>query len=428
LAQRGIALDEDGHPTGKTVSAVPQRDYRTPVRFDNLLSGKTSLTWNHYQRGDYDLNGEVNVADLTPVGFHFMKNSGDPDWPAASVADGDGNGEINVADITPIGQNFGAVVAGYVVEAHERADWREYGFAPLDTALVGSTFLELGYGAPAGVIEAEFRVSPVGRTREFAWDTYVLTDSFYDYSTPVLAALDGKPVIAFTSYKDPYSSRLGFGMANTAHPTAASDWQVEGDLLVDYLSHDPPGLSIVQGGPAIAYLEDNGTGADAIYMTRSAATGIWAGHTVASFASSQIGCQLTTRQGNPVILLSDNGLLYMVSAVPQPIAASDWGPIPANPTLTSFFNPDVLASGLLVFACGISGALGENLVFSRSVSPINQPCRFRSTSLRKRIIDIAEPELVGGIPAAVNMRPPTRRCGSSRRAAGRPAPRSPVHA
>jgi len=57
--------------------------------------------------GDYDQNGEVNIADLTPLANHLGETGGWDLTTIQSVLDGDGNGEINLADITPIGMHFG---------------------------------------------------------------------------------------------------------------------------------------------------------------------------------------------------------------------------------------------------------------------------------------------------------------------------------
>lgn len=80
-------------------------------------SGPHYLVWTYVNQGDYDLNGEVNIADLTPVGLHFGLNSSHPLWLLAQAADGDGNGEVNIADVTPIGVNYGGAVRGYRVWA-----------------------------------------------------------------------------------------------------------------------------------------------------------------------------------------------------------------------------------------------------------------------------------------------------------------------
>ena len=78
----------------------------------NLEFDGANLEWTYFQQGDYDQNGETNVADLTPIARHFSEVSpaghGTP-WPLTAVEsqiDGDSNGEINAADITPISLGF----------------------------------------------------------------------------------------------------------------------------------------------------------------------------------------------------------------------------------------------------------------------------------------------------------------------------------
>jgi len=80
-------------------------------------SGAKGIQWNYKNAGDYDMNRQVNINDLTRIGVHFHKNTSSPDWKtAAQFADGDGNGEVNLGDIVPIGVNFLHTVAAYRVE------------------------------------------------------------------------------------------------------------------------------------------------------------------------------------------------------------------------------------------------------------------------------------------------------------------------
>jgi hypothetical protein len=77
-----------------------------------------TLQWSERNTGDYDLNSEVNIADITPVGANFKEtyvDSSSPGYAELEVIDGDGNKEINIAELTPIGANFGTVVKGYDV-------------------------------------------------------------------------------------------------------------------------------------------------------------------------------------------------------------------------------------------------------------------------------------------------------------------------
>jgi hypothetical protein len=90
------------------------------AKVDDLTAvdnGDTSATlqWSERHPGDYDLNGEVNAADITRIGQHFKETytAADPGFAQIEVIDGDANTEINSADITVIGQSFKSFITGY---------------------------------------------------------------------------------------------------------------------------------------------------------------------------------------------------------------------------------------------------------------------------------------------------------------------------
>ena len=72
------------------------------------------LRWNCYFTADYDMNGEVGISDLTPLGTFLGRDDSLPGFPF--WVDGDNNGIISLADITPIGTNFGCSVFNYSVQ------------------------------------------------------------------------------------------------------------------------------------------------------------------------------------------------------------------------------------------------------------------------------------------------------------------------
>lgn len=99
------------------------------------------LQWTLQSSGDYDQNGEVNIADLVPLALHFSQHAENTGNPALSllhdansggfardsvesVVDGDGNGEINIADVTPIGLYFHNGISGYRV--YGSTSWQDY--------------------------------------------------------------------------------------------------------------------------------------------------------------------------------------------------------------------------------------------------------------------------------------------------------------
>jgi hypothetical protein len=129
-------FDRLGIDPGRSVSAAPGDDCRpmnltVTVEDTDGAGGEPAtglkLTWIERVIGDYDANGEVGISDLSPLGLHFGKTvsygvsgvpSGEPlvspDWTLSRV-DGDLNGEINLADITAIALNWQERLDGFNV-------------------------------------------------------------------------------------------------------------------------------------------------------------------------------------------------------------------------------------------------------------------------------------------------------------------------
>ena len=111
---REAMLAAVGQDAARSVSKLPSGE-------GNLVSdlhleeqgSRGTLGWTYVNIGDYDLNGEVGISDITPIGIHFNKSEASSDWDSARVADGDGNGLVSISDITPLGVHFGASVQGY---------------------------------------------------------------------------------------------------------------------------------------------------------------------------------------------------------------------------------------------------------------------------------------------------------------------------
>jgi YD repeat-containing protein len=92
--------------------------------------GSSRISWYMVHAGDYNQDGLVTVSDLTPLAGYFNQTAQStfalPDFPHESIQsaiDGDGNGEINLADITPIAANFDHQLEGYhVYQSADAAD------------------------------------------------------------------------------------------------------------------------------------------------------------------------------------------------------------------------------------------------------------------------------------------------------------------
>ena len=405
LAARGITLDAAGRPLrdGKAVSSLPPRIYQTPSVQVNPITNETQLYWTYEPHGDYDLNGEVNISDITPVGQYFHAKSGDANWGQAQAADGDGNGEVNIADITPIGASFGVRTEGFVVEAREAAgDWREYGNMEFSAGFPTGVTLEYGYDVPSGPYEAEYRLAPVGGMRDFAWDTYILTDAALGAEHPQLAVADGKPVLAFVDMGS-LGFTLGFAVATESRPASVSDWSIEPDLSVSNAGDMPCSLAVNQGKPCLAYCAFNGATYDTDFKVRDAGaapTSTWSTLVVATSAVASTYVELTMREGRPQLLSNGFGLKLMAGQTAFPANASEWTWISANPSLGNFDHIDAVCSGPLLFACGID-ATGPNLVFNLSKVPApTVPADFSEYILNPVGSTEGYPSLVliGGLP------------------------------
>ncbi len=73
------------------------------------------LTWHYKNAGDYNQDGIVNVADITPLASHFTEEVTGGDNSLQAVIDGSGDGKVNIADVTPIAAHFGSECTGYAV-------------------------------------------------------------------------------------------------------------------------------------------------------------------------------------------------------------------------------------------------------------------------------------------------------------------------
>jgi PKD repeat protein len=137
--------------SGKAVRSAPG----TPASAPRLVLDPAAhtLSWGFNTQGDYDQNGEVNVADLQPLGVHFGASTGGGPFPLDSVeaaVDGDGNGEINIADLQPIGANFGNKTSQYNI--YSSTSFADYPATPTAANGAGAVLVgSVAHSAATGV-------------------------------------------------------------------------------------------------------------------------------------------------------------------------------------------------------------------------------------------------------------------------------------
>jgi hypothetical protein len=93
------------------------------LRLELVGASDWTLTWHYRNVGDYDQNGIIGVADITPIAMHFGH---DPGTDAMDEVIHPGPGKVGVTDITAIAMNYGMNVAGYaVMTSTNGVDWTE---------------------------------------------------------------------------------------------------------------------------------------------------------------------------------------------------------------------------------------------------------------------------------------------------------------
>ena len=112
---------------GRFVSAPPGENSRvTDLDLIDNWDGTYSLVWRYRNEGDYDQDGIVGIADITPIAMHYGEPvpNGDDDT-LLGVIDGSDNDIVDIADITPIAMGYGCEVEGYRAEGTQSLleDW-----------------------------------------------------------------------------------------------------------------------------------------------------------------------------------------------------------------------------------------------------------------------------------------------------------------
>jgi len=143
--------------SGRPMDAGPRNASAVPVsdraeHYLNFNAKSCAFFWYYVNPGDYDQNGEVGIADLTPLGANFNDEGPFEVADSRMVIDGDGNGAINIADITPIGANFGNRIDNFTVYGSEDgADYPDSNTAPngASSRLIGNRPFSAGNGGGA---------------------------------------------------------------------------------------------------------------------------------------------------------------------------------------------------------------------------------------------------------------------------------------
>jgi len=253
----------------RAVSGVPSSSLSAAV----LVMESGSLKWYCFNQGDYDQNGEVNLADLTPIAANFHATGFDFKM-SVSCVDGDDNGEVNLGDIQPIAANFQNSLDGYhVYRSVNYSDYPATSTGPngpgaflINDVPFSSIPLVAGKRksfsvaiAPPGPND-RFWVRPYDANGEgiasgmvqsaATWHTTVVaTGSGGAFGLfPSLAMVNGRPAIAFKAEGNPGYVRASDDLGTTWGPyvRVMNDPEDNGDLM---------SLAVINGLPAVAFSE-----------------------------------------------------------------------------------------------------------------------------------------------------------------------------
>jgi len=103
---------------GRSAAAAPEGSNNRVQDLDVSPVGADTyhLQWTERNMGDYNVDGTVNIADITPIASRYGNAVGDGvDDLRDRPVDGDEDGAIGISDITPLAMNYGSRLDGYIV-------------------------------------------------------------------------------------------------------------------------------------------------------------------------------------------------------------------------------------------------------------------------------------------------------------------------
>lgn len=124
-------------------------------------AGEFRLVWHYRNTADFDQNGKVEIADITPLAQHFGHTVGTD--PQDIVIDVSGNSRVGIEDITPLAVHYLQEVEAYSIRwsEAETGSYTEVGRVELEDATNdGSSFLAFSWDLPSADA-GWFRVVPL---------------------------------------------------------------------------------------------------------------------------------------------------------------------------------------------------------------------------------------------------------------------------
>jgi hypothetical protein len=282
----------------KAVLAAPS-NIGCQVRDLSYDSPTGMLTWTYANAGDYNLDGIVGVADITPLAAHFGASTTDGVGDDALEAwlDGNHNGVIDIGDITPLAMGFGSEVSIYSIES---SDTLTDAFSPVavidfgsrDGSTIPPTFSYSDVGLPA---DGDYcKVQPQDSQSSIGIDSLVLnlvtgsaiiTNGVIGPAGGVLNGGDVTVEVAAGGFSADTPVGITTGPADKYEDQAADGYYIDGipdtfnqPITIRVKMNEPPGpdgvpVLALEEGDVMVYGTDAAPGREARYFQGTVESG-----------------------------------------------------------------------------------------------------------------------------------------------------------
>ena len=130
--------------------------------FVSVIGERARVVFYERNLGDFDLNGKVEIADISQLAMHYGK---DGNFVQTPVIDAGTNNIVDIADITYLAMNYGSTLGGYDIElAFTPEEGAEGDFERLENATEPSdpTVTRPFIALPQGWPEYEYLLPDMG--------------------------------------------------------------------------------------------------------------------------------------------------------------------------------------------------------------------------------------------------------------------------
>lgn len=219
-------------------------------------AGGYLLMWHYHNLGDYNQDGTVGVADITPLAIYFNQIAPDPN-SIQGVVDGDESKLVGVADVTPIAMNFSSDCAGYLVQTAPAADgpWTSPGeFVPL-AAGTGTGRLLFQYPLPP-TANGYSRVVPVDKTNLQGIESNVV-------AIPAMSEIPS--IISVTPIEGITGDSYSFSAVVTGIPPLTYAWDFGGGTSPNTSTEANPLVMLGTAGSYLASVQVSNVNGNDVY-------------------------------------------------------------------------------------------------------------------------------------------------------------------